>query len=122
MRWLKKAFAVEDPAAFAPTELQARITDRVCREIARRGMTLPAELFLEMSRPLNMVGAAGLHFFTPVLSAVADTAGYEAFAAMLEHRGSVDYVLSRLDAAEAERKQRGSGEPERVDPNPPASG
>lgn len=121
---------MEDPAAFEPTALQRQISDKVCREIARRGMATPAYMLLEMSRPLNVIGAAGMHFFTPILATVADTASYEAFAAMLEHRGSVDYLIQRLDAAEeAHRPQpiRGNQEtpletPPEAPPETPASG
>ena len=55
-------------------------------------------MMLEMSRPLNYVGAQAMHFLTPVVSAVTDTKGYEQFAMFLEKRGSIAYMCARIEA------------------------
>jgi hypothetical protein len=103
VNWLKRAFAIEKVEDFVPTPLQAEVTAGMCREVVRRGMTTPALMALEMSKPLNGVAAATMHFFTPLVHLVTDAAGYEAFAAMLEHRGSVAYLCGAIEAAEGER-------------------
>ena len=60
---LKHAFAIEDAAAFQPTEREHETAEKLCREVVRRRMTVPALMLLEMSRPLNYLGAQALHFF-----------------------------------------------------------
>jgi hypothetical protein len=98
---LKHAFAVDPPGPAQPDEAQARIIERVCREIVRRRLTAPAMMALEMGRPLNHLSAQVLTFFKPFVSMVGDAASYDEFTAFLEQRGSIDYISARLDALEA---------------------
>ncbi len=102
MNWLKHAFAVEKPEDFSPTAIQAEVTRKLAAEIVRRGMATPALMFLEMSRPLNMVAASTMHYFTPIIKVITDGPGYEAFAAMLEHRGSIAYFMRSIEDAEGQ--------------------
>jgi hypothetical protein len=106
--WLKHAFAVDPPGPAEPTEEQRRIADRLCQLIVRRRLTSPALLYLEVGRPLNYVGAQVLHFFRPILTALFDARGCEEFASFLERRGSVDYLVARIEYFEDERGRRGS--------------
>lgn len=99
-KWLKHAFAIETSGTEEPSEEVRSIVDRLCREVIRRHLTTPALMALEMSRPLNFIGAQTLHFFTPMLSAITDATGYVRFAEFLEQRGSIDYLCERLEAAE----------------------
>lgn len=94
---VRHAFAVEKPEDIDPTEHQKQVVDKVCKAVVRRRMTVPALMVLEMSRPLNFVASQVIHFFRPIVSVVLDTAGIEAFANFLEHRGSVEYLARRLD-------------------------
>ena len=100
MRWLKHAFAVDPLGPIEPTPEQREAVRRICREIVRRRLTTPALAFLEMSRPLNYVGAQAMHFFRPFVSAFTTTGQYQHFAAFLEHRGSIDYLCSELERLE----------------------
>jgi hypothetical protein len=96
-QWLRQAFAIESAEACAPTDRQQEICDRLLKEIARRGMTVPALLWLETSRPLNYVGAQLMHFCEPVLSAVCDAAACREFALFLERPGAIEYLCRRLE-------------------------
>lgn len=107
MKWLKHAFAVEPPGPAVPTPEQKSAVDKVCAEIVRRHLTMPALLFLESARPLNYLGAQAMHFFMPVFSVLTDTGGPKNFAEFLSQRGSVDYLCQRIEdyEAEAEREE-----------------
>jgi hypothetical protein len=94
---LAHAFAVEKPEEIDPTPQQREIIDRLCRGTVRRHLSMPALLFVRMSRPLNYVGASVLHFFEPLVKILVDTTPYNHFAAFLEHRGSVDYLCRRIE-------------------------
>jgi hypothetical protein len=94
---LRHAFAIPKAQECAPNDAQRHVVDKVCREIARRRLTTPALMLLEMSRPLNFVSAQAMHFFQPILAILTDTRGYEEFAAFLEHRGSIEYLCRRLE-------------------------
>ena len=93
--WLKHAFAIE--REFSPTAEELALAERLCREIVRRELALPALAFPEMSRPLNSLGAQALHFFTPVLSAVFDEGQCSRVAEFLDRRGSIDWLCQRLE-------------------------
>lgn len=97
--WLKHAFAVESGPA-VPNDVQRAAIDRVCREVVRRRLTVPALAFLEMSRPLNYVGSQALIWFQPFLSVFTDSESPRQFAAFLEQRGSIEYVCQRIEAIE----------------------
>ena len=94
---MRHAFAVEKMEEIDPTEYQKQVVDKVCRAVVRRRMTVPALMALEMSRPLNFLASQVIHFFRPIIAVVLDTAGIEAFANFLEHRGSVEYLARRID-------------------------
>ena len=107
MRWLRHAFAVEPPGPAIPSDEQRAVVDRVCREVVRRHLATPALMFLEMSRPLNYITAQALHFFAPFVSIVAGGQGHRHFAAFLERRGSIDYMVRRIEELEAETIEPG---------------
>ena len=67
----KRAFAVDSDKPLEPTDPQRAIVDRVAKEIARRRLTTPALVFLEMSRPLNFVAAHAMHFLQPIAAIVS---------------------------------------------------
>lgn len=119
-RWSawKHAFAVDPPGPVEPTPEQREVVDWFCREVARRGLTTPGLMFLEMSRPLNFLTSQFMHWVQPAVWAVAPahiTANYDHFAKFLEHRGSVDYILRRIEEFEAEfvEQSRGPGKARR---------
>ena len=124
MKWLKHAFAIDPPGPAEVTETQRVLVERLCLEVVRRRMTTPALLILEMHRPFNYVSAQLLHFFQPIVAIIADTNGYQQFALFLEQRGSVDYLVGRIEALEAEsagkEKDGGgppAGHPDRLSPH-----
>ncbi len=94
--WLRNAFAVS-PHLEPPTEDQRILLEKVSREIVKRGMTTPALAFLEMSRPMNYLGAQALHFFAPLLTSVFDTQAYEQFSKFLERRDAIDIWCEQIE-------------------------
>lgn len=108
---LRHAFAVEPEGPAQPTPDQQRIVERLCVEVVRRHLSAPALLFLEVSRPLNYVGAQLLHFFEPLVTALYSGGGYHNLALFLEQRGAVDYVCRRIEALEADRTAREQAAP-----------
>ena len=95
--WLKHAFALEPPGPAQPTPVQAAAIDRVCREVVRREMILPAQMVLDSSAPLSFLIGQSLRFFEPFLVAVLDPASIREFACFLERRGAVEYLSHRLE-------------------------
>ena len=102
MQWLKHAFAVDPPGPAQPTDEQLPVVERLCREIVRRRLTVPALAGLEMYRPLNSLGSQFLHFAAPIISSFTDSVGHRHIATFLERRGSVDFLCQRIEAFESE--------------------
>lgn len=95
IEWLKHAFAVE--SKFSPTAEELALAERLCREIVRRELALPALIVLESFRPLNSLSAQALHYFTPMLSTIFDSKQCSRMAEFLDRRGSVDWLCERLE-------------------------
>ncbi len=107
--WLKHAFAVDPPGPAEPTDAQREPVDWFCRQIAKRHLTTPALIGLEMSRPLNFISSSAMHFFSPAVWAIAKQQtleNYNNFAQFLENRGSVDYLCARIEHFEKEYEQQ----------------
>jgi hypothetical protein len=102
--WFRHAFEADSETNAEPTEAERAVVERVCREVVRRHMTTPAIMFLEMSRPMNFIGAQAMTFFQPIVSALFDSSGYEVFAGFLERRASIDYLVRTIERMEAEPK------------------
>ncbi len=101
--FLRNAFALDDGKPCEPTDDERAVLERLAAEVVRRRMTGPALAFLEMSRPLNGLGAAAIDFFTPLASVLADPVALQRFAAFLERRGSVEWLCRLVERMEADR-------------------
>ena len=101
----KHAFAVDRQCPIEPTDEQRDIVERLCQEVVRRRLTVPALLILEMSRPLGYLAAQAIHFFTPLIASVTDAQGHKHLAAFLERRQAVEYLCARIEALEAEHSR-----------------
>jgi hypothetical protein len=101
LHWLRHAFAIEPASAFAATADEAAVVDRLSATVARRGLTMPATVMLESFRPLGAITAQMLWFSHPWFAVLTDAAGLRVLAGLLERPGAVDYLLERLQAADA---------------------
>ena len=139
---LKHAFAVEESGPAEPTtDSQREVVDRICKEIARRRLTTPGLVFIEMFKPTHYVGSQllGRMVGWPIMKALAREETQERYNELiefLERRGSFDYICDRIEHFEAEyekreqkRKKKGrsdadsapekkTGEPEPEEKNP----
>ncbi len=122
MNWLQHAFDTSGPDE-PPIPAQLELVEKLCREVVRRRLALPALVFLEMSRPLNTLSAQALHFLAPMLSMfsgprAADVslpsstddapppkplAAHELLAQFLERPDSVGFLCDRIEVLEKER-------------------
>ena len=102
--WFKHAFAVETNPE-PPSEAELQLVERICREVVRRQMTIPAITFLEMARPLNYLGSQIMRFFEPIVTAIADAKDYQTFAKFLERRDAIETICEQLTKIEDEVQQ-----------------
>lgn len=98
----RHAFDLGPKGPVEPTPAQRETIERILSVVARKGMTGPATLFLESVRPLNNIGASAIRFFEPIASGVVDQRALRDLSTFLELRGSIDWILHRLDVLERE--------------------
>jgi hypothetical protein len=116
---LKHAFAVDPPGPAEPTADEREVVDAFCRWFAKRHLTTPGLILMEISRPLNWIAAQAGHFFSPGVWAVTPEQVHEkylAFIGYLEKRGSIEYIARRIEHFEHEYERL---ERERADGAPP---
>ncbi len=86
-----------------PEEIGEEIVEAVAREIQLRGLTGPAMMFLEASRPYRPLGSQAMLFFDPVLRGVfgGDVADVQR---VLADDSSIDRLMERLEEIDDEAR------------------
>ena len=84
------------------SEQQAAAADRVAGFIRRHGLVTPAVLYLESMRPLAFVGSQFMHVMSPAVTTFLSSSDWDALAHLLQDRGGLDYMLTRIEADDAE--------------------
>lgn len=84
------------------TDGPPRVLERVARELIRRRMTAPAIFALESTRPLSFVASQALTVLGPLVQALLPLPRYQEFCEALEDRRNIDWLITRLEQAEAE--------------------
>jgi hypothetical protein len=79
-----------------------QLIDRVVQQIAGRGMTAPAILFLEMHKPLAFLGAQLLWIAQPFLSIGLNNADLRDLITVIEDRAGVEELIERLEARQTD--------------------
>lgn len=102
------------------SEEEERLLDEVASAVVRRGMALPAMMFLETVAPLNMVTATMLHLASPLWRVVLPASRIDSLAQLLERRGAIPELARRIDDAD-ERRRRGEKTDSTPDSQPVSS-
>lgn len=91
------AFAVEPTGSpLAPEE--TALLEKIATLVVKRGMAVPAVLFLESVGPLNFLGSQVVHGLRPFLELVCSPADMERLATVLERRESVSHLIALIQA------------------------
>jgi hypothetical protein len=82
------------------------LIDQIAERVVSLGMTVPAILFVESSKPLSFIGSQFLYFFEPVVKSLIKGEQYTRFARLLEERENVEVLLSAIERKDAEMEAR----------------
>ena len=88
-------------------EQSEQLLDRLTQQIDHWGLTLPALLLLQVTRPLSFIASQGLLLCQPVLSFFYDTPRIADYADLLADRANVDRLVARLENDGRENGNRG---------------
>jgi hypothetical protein len=84
-------------------ERQREVLRKVAEGLVARKLTAPAIFVLESSMPLTYVASQALVLLRPFVQAIIGIRDYEVFAAALEDRDNVEWLIQQLEAAEEKR-------------------
>jgi hypothetical protein len=112
MGWLGKfpvSNASEDSSGLTPR--QDEIFDRIAGRVVELGMTVPAILFLESSKPLSFIGSQLLLFMDPFVRIFLNSGDYAEFAEAIGNRDKFELFIQKIEKLQGEfdrRKDEGS--------------
>jgi hypothetical protein len=106
---LKHAFAVSEPLELSDAD--HALLAKVAGMVARRNLTTPALMVLEMGRPLGWVASQFLHFISPFATAILNKDEYARISQILENRQGVDAVITSVSLAESVQKNVAGAQP-----------
>ncbi len=89
------------PRSYEPEEIHDELVEFVAREIQLRGLTGPAVMFLEASRPYRPLGSQAMLFFDPVLRTVFGGDLAEVQRVMADDAG-IERLIERLEEIDEE--------------------
>ena len=96
--------AASVPAGLGPAD--DRFLERLAHAIRERGLTAPVVITLECLRPTAFLGGQAMRVLAPFVKLVTAGDDWDRIAQVLEVRGSVERLLSHLEAApEAEARR-----------------
>jgi hypothetical protein len=91
------------PRAMEPEESADELVEYVAREIQLRGLTGPAVMFLEASRPYRPLGSQAMLFFDPVLRGVFNGDLAEMQRLLADDLG-IERLIERLEELDDEAR------------------
>lgn len=85
------------------TAQEEELLDRISVAVVRRRLEIPAIFMLEAVKPLGFIGSQAMHFFAPMVGALYQGPLWDRTAHLLEKRASIEALIVRIEAAEAQR-------------------
>lgn len=101
MSWFNRGMELPDPEKSPLPEEQEAVLDKVAFQVVKRGMTVPAIVFLESIKPLNYIGSQAMVFFEPIVQTVFNWRDYDALRMALERRESIEILIRKVEAEDA---------------------
>jgi hypothetical protein len=83
---------------------------RVAMRIHKTGLVTPAVFFLEMTKPLSLIGSHAMVFFGPIVNAFINAEGYYRAAELLEDPGNVEFLIQEIERLDRTSAHEPSGE------------
>jgi hypothetical protein len=91
------------------TEVQSTLSEkdrdfitRLAKRIQSSGFITPAIFFIEMTKPLALLGSHAMVFFGPIINSFIQTDGYYRAAELFEEPDTVEFLLDEIERLDKE--------------------
>ena len=92
------------PDSLPLREQDRAFLQRLAGKIHKSGFVTPAVFFLEMTKPLALLGSHALVFFGPVLNAFIQSENYYRTVQVFEESANIELLLQMIEALEIDVK------------------
>ncbi|MCB2231093.1 hypothetical protein KQH82_10295 [bacterium] len=106
MNLFGRSMQLPDPEENPLPEEQEAVLEKLAHQVVKRGMTVPAIVFLESIKPLNYIGSQAMVFFEPIIQTVFNWKDYDALRLVLERRESIEILIQKVEAEDAVRLKK----------------
>ncbi|MEP6960209.1 MAG: hypothetical protein ABI980_15900 [Nitrospirota bacterium] len=104
---LSHAFSTKSEAEVFTIE-DLVLLDRVADAVVKRGMAVPATVFLESLGPMNFLGSQALYFLNPIVEWAFHAKEVEQVARLLERRDTISRLITIIEAKSAPQAPQGA--------------
>lgn len=84
------------------SELDKQFVTRLAKRIQKSGFVTPAIFFLEMTKPLALLGSHAMVFFGPIVNSFIKADGYYRGAELFEEPDTVEFLLNEIERLDKE--------------------
>ena len=88
------------------TDQEKEAISRIARKIIDSGFVTPAVFFLELVKPLSLLGSHALVFFGPILTAFIRQDKYYRATELLEDPQNVEFLISEIERIDKENNKK----------------
>ena len=93
---------LQDPNPNPHSDLDLEFIKRIAKRSHKSGLITPAVLFLEMTKPLALIGSHAMIFFGPIITAFINAEGYYRAAEIFEDPNNVEKLVTEIELLENE--------------------
>tara|TARA_X000001036_G_scaffold191661_1_gene180744 strand:+ start:678 stop:989 length:312 start_codon:yes stop_codon:yes gene_type:complete len=86
-----------DSAELSLTPEDELFLEKIAKKIHRHGLVTPAVFFLEMTKPLSLLGSHFLVFFGPILNSFIQSENYYRTIQVFEEPKNVELLLTMIE-------------------------
>jgi len=83
------------------------IITKIAQKIYDKGFVTPAVFFLELMKPLSLLGSHALVFFGPIITAFIRQENYYRATEILEDPKNVEFLISEIERIDEENNKKG---------------
>ena len=84
------------------SEQDIQFITRIAKRIQRSGFITPAVFFLEMGKPLALLGSHAMVFFGPIINAFIQADGYYRATEIFEKPDNIEFLISEIERLDKE--------------------